>query len=123
MVSARIKEATALQRKRVVPDSDRTPARDDAADWIEANVVSEDVWPEWTISAIADEAGYSREHISKVLDLYFDPAGQAGSGPLAEALGGAVDAEASADYRAGYRDGFADALDMPDELLRKFIGD
>lgn len=122
MVNAKIKEASKLRRKAVVPDADRTPARDEAADWIEDNVVNNDRWHSVTITEIADGAGFSREHISNVLDRYFEPQSQQAD-DLTLLLGNDVPSEQSAEYRQGFADGFRQALNLPDTVLRKFIDD
>lgn len=53
-----------LRRRDPVPEDVRTPARDEAAAYIE------DMWPAH-LQDIAAEAGYSREHIRNTLDAYF----------------------------------------------------
>lgn len=85
MSRARIREAGALRRRQRVPDSDRTAARDEVADWIEEHAA--DDWVSWTMTAVAEEVGYSREHVAKTLEAYFEPAGAERS-ELAELLGG-----------------------------------
>jgi hypothetical protein len=120
MSRARIREAGALQRKQRVPDSDRTAARDEVADWIEAHAA--DDWVDWTMTAVAEEVGYSREHVAKTLEAYFEPAGGERS-ELAELLGGEAPTEQSSEYRAGFSEGFATALNLPDEVLRRFVDD
>ena len=57
-----------LVRKASVPERDRTPQRDDAADYIE------DMWPEHSLREIAEESGFSRSHIQNTIDRYFEPA-------------------------------------------------
>jgi len=121
MSRARIREAGALQRKQRVPDSDRTAARDEVADWIEAHAA--DDWVEWTMTAVAEEVGYSREHVAKTLEAYFEPAGADGRSELAELLGGEAPTEQSSEYRAGFSEGFATALNLPDEVLERFLDD
>lgn len=107
MVKAAIKEASSLQRKRHVPDSDRTPKREDVADWIETEIVeSDERWQDWTISDIANEYDCSRQHVSNVLDAYFEPERDNRS-PLGQLASVGLDADASGEgYQEGYRDGF-----------------
>lgn len=105
MVRASIKEASALQRKSFVPDSDRTADRTKAADWIEANAADE--WEQWTMTDVADETGYTREHIATTLEHYFEPAGQSRRGLFDEVAGAGLDQEASGEgFQAGYTQGF-----------------
>lgn len=98
MVSDEIKNATRLQRKLRVPEQHRTPERDRAADWLEEEVVANDRWGEVTLSQLGEESEWTRQHLSTVLDLYFEPATDI-PGDVLEA------------YRKGYRDGFQDGLD------------
>lgn len=53
-----------LERKANIPEEDRTPDRDNAAE------VIDEMWPA-ALSEIADEAGYSRQHIRNVISLYY----------------------------------------------------
>lgn len=121
MVRARIREASALRRKPQVRDGDRTPDRDEVAEFIAEHVA--DDWDEWTITEIAERTGYSREHVSNVLDRYFEPQGQVATTELEEMLDAQVPTEQSSEYRRGFADGFQQALQLPDELLRKFLED
>lgn len=54
-----------IRRKDSVPEQDRTDDRDEAADAIE------EMWPS-TLTEIAEEAGFSRQHIKNTLELYFE---------------------------------------------------
>lgn len=112
MVRAAIKEASALRRKDFVPDDRRTSQRDRLADWIDETIVEgEWDWQETTISDIAAETDYSREHVARVLDIYFDPADGGRSDVVAELAMAAVDTDASGDdYQTGFRDGFEAGL-------------
>lgn len=119
MSRARIREANELQRKASIPASDRTPARDEVARWIDEHAA--DDWVNWTMTDIAEEVDRSREHVAKTLELYFEPVGEGSE--LADLLGGQAPSDQSSEYRAGYSDGFADALALPDDVLRRFIDD
>jgi len=76
----------------------------------------------YSMTEIAAEVDRSREHVAKTLELYFEPA-DADDSELAALLGGDAPSDQSPDYRAGYSDGFQDALSLPDEVLRKFLGE
>lgn len=54
-----------IRRKDSIPESARTPDRDEAAEYIE------DMWPA-TLSDISDESGYSVSHIHNTLNKYFE---------------------------------------------------
>lgn len=120
MVKARIKEASALRREDFVPDSERTATRDELADWIERKFVAgEKDWSAWTLTDIAKEYGCSRQHVSDVLDAYFEPASAEGSSlpPFLRRERSVGDGESYEDgYREGYWDGLADALQHTDDL-------
>lgn len=109
MVRAAIHEATALRRRSYVPDADRTPDRDDAADWLEEHLVDGDWdWQETSISEISEATGYSRQHIATTLEHYFEPVdGDGRRIQLGELAMAAVDREASGeDFESGFRQGF-----------------
>lgn len=108
MVRPELKSATRLRRKDSVPPGERTPDREQLADWIEEHVIDGDeVWYNWTMTEIADATGYSRTHVSNTLDAYFEPATNddrgAVLGRLADELG---ETAAEGDYHAGFVDGF-----------------
>lgn len=108
MVRATLKEATALQRKARVPDSDRTPDRDKVADWIEANVIHGDWdWSDTTISEIAEEIDYSRQHVATTLDYYFDPLTAGRDDPVSRLIESIPRVDGSDDFRDGFREGWA----------------
>jgi hypothetical protein len=111
MIRPDLRDAQAIQRKRNVPDSQRTPQRDEVAEWITDQFVDGDEsFGAWTLSDIADEVGYSRTHVTTVVDLYFEPATSHNDDPVLDALGGA-DIEQSGDgYQAGLRDGFREGV-------------
>lgn len=109
-----ILEAEELERVDP-PDEQRTDARDEAADWIE------DMWPA-TLSDIAEESGFSRQHIRNTLDTYFRPAGSSLQTMAAQpdTLEGLEDLPVpkherdilravNLGYRLGYQDGREDA--------------
>lgn len=125
MVRASLKEASRIERKPHVPDKHRTPDRTKVADWIEEHAANE--WQEWTHAEIAEETGYSRQHVDKVVEYYFQPEGESsdvealadelGVGDvttLQQALGADVSRELLI-YRMGYRDGQRDAQDEAKE--------
>jgi len=119
MATASIKDAERIKRKTHIPEQHRTPKRSQAADWIEEHAA--DDWRNWTHTEIADETGFSRQHIDNVVEYYFEPAGadsdvealadELGLGnvsSLERAVGGDVSRELLI-YRLGYRDGQRDA--------------
>lgn len=65
-----------IRRKTNLDDDIRTPGKDDAADWIEENIIEEGTWPV-NVTDIEDDAGYSRQHLTNVVKEYFEP-GEAG---------------------------------------------
>lgn len=66
MVSDKLKNATEVRRKKVIDNDERTRDRDKAADLIE------EMWPA-SLSEIAEESEYSRQHIANTLEYYFEP--------------------------------------------------
>lgn len=54
-----------LERKDEIPEDVRTPDRDKAAK------VIDDMWPA-KLKKIAEEAGYSRQHIKNTIAAYYD---------------------------------------------------
>jgi len=128
MVRAEIKQASELSRTHHVPDRDRTPDRDEMADWIDSHIVQGDWdWPETTISEISDAAGFSREHVARVLDTYFEPASGGQSEVLSEIAMAAVDQQASGtDFEQGFRQGFEAGIGFVlehDELRERLSDD
>lgn len=71
MVSDEIRNASQIRRRTMVPPDDRTPKRTEVADWIEEHAADE--WERWSTSQVADETGYSRQHVDNVLRYYFKP--------------------------------------------------
>jgi len=115
MVRDSIKDADALQRRSYVPEEQRTSDRDAAADWLESELVNDNRdWAETTLVSLSDESGWSREHIARTIDSYFDPAdGPTRSQIIEEIVTAAVNADHSGkDYPAGFRDGFTAGLDF-----------
>lgn len=110
MVRAALKQARRIERQDYVPDSRRTPDRDEAADWIDMHVVDGDRdWGETTMSEIAEAAGYSREHIATTLDHYYQPAGQ--SQDLASELAGDIPTpEGTSEFRDGFAYGWREGV-------------
>lgn len=93
-------------RRKDVPESDRTPDRDKAAEAIET------MWPA-TFTEIGEETGFSRQHISNTFDLYFE---EIHEGKKKLEKGGEVtieipdDVDDPAAYVEGYMDGFRDGM-------------
>lgn len=116
MVSDTLKNATRLQRKASIRNSERTGSRDEVADWIEEHAA--DDWNEWTMTDIAEEVGYSRQHVANTVEAYFEPVDregnsiggklQQGSNPENESPLHALSQRELEIYRMGYRDGWRD---------------
>jgi len=113
MATDPILDAKRIERKPV-PKHERTDDRDEAARWIQ------DMWPA-SCTEIAEASSYSRQHISKVLKLYFR---ETGDGESSEETAAAPETDqtpiSSASvtldvmklaqiYRMGYRQGREDA--------------
>lgn len=112
MARASLKEAAELQRKPHVPDHDRTPQRDETADCI-GSYLDEHDWTTTTLTELADYCGCSREHVSNVLDGYYQPASEDRRDDL-EALAERLEGDRGTDEQTAYRDG---AIDMLSFLL------
>lgn len=110
MVSDALRTADRLVRKASIPDDERTQMRDAAADWIEENAADE--WGEWTFTDVAEAADYSRQHITNVVEKYFEPVGDATNGEhdgeLEDEGLDHLSARELEIYRRGYRDGWTD---------------
>lgn len=106
-----IKHARRITRRASVRPEHTTEDRDRAADWIEENVVrSERPYADWTVTEMAVESGWSRQHISNVLDRYFEPVRDSGGKRLEQ-----IDADVSDEYRQGFVDGWEAAKDANDD--------
>jgi len=110
-----------LRRKRNIPSDVRTQGKDEAANWIEKHVVEKDRWP-MPKKTMAEESGWSRQHISNVLDQYFDviepgeelkakPAGGSDSSSTDTVVTISVDELADLKQEA-YREGFQDGAGL-----------
>lgn len=121
MVRATIKDATQLTRKANVSESDRTEARDAAADWIQQEIIDKDRWGEMTLQDLGEESPWSRQHIANTLEQYFDPVGESLNGaeeePPKQIPVGDRDDGKSAEYRQGFRDGLEFARENPELVL------
>lgn len=58
------------ERKDNIPDSVRTPGKDDAAETID-EIIESGKWP-MDIKEIAEIAGWSRQHISNTIQAYYE---------------------------------------------------
>lgn len=106
MVRRELKNAYEIQRKDEVPPDQRTTDRDRAADWIQVHIVDADRYATTTMAEMADESGWSRQHIANTLDAYFEPADPEAAPEIHET----VDVELILEiYRKGYRDGWEDS--------------
>jgi len=103
MSAHELRSADRIVRKDHIPDSERTEERDDVADWIDEHAADE--WRKWTFTDIADELGFTRQHISNTVKTYYRPAGHEED---AEELGQLSERDLRI-YRRGYRDGYEDA--------------
>lgn len=106
MVRNELKYAEQIKRKETVEPENQTPKREAAAEWIEEHVVRAERYRETTISEMAEESGWSRQHIANTLEHYFEPAPE---GEDSLTVGG-VDVDLLLQvYREGYRNGLQDA--------------
>lgn len=64
-MSQALPEKVDIERKTNIPEENRTPDRDKAAK------VIDDMWPA-KVQDIAEEAGYSPQHIRNTLELYYN---------------------------------------------------
>lgn len=127
MVRHELKTAPRIRRKDPVPAEHRTEARDQLADWIDEHVVGgERDWYHWTQTEIGDAYGCSRQHVSDVLDAYFEPADQPRD-PLAELAAELGDGDRAGEgYVAGLRDGFTEGVKFAlenQDALRDLAGE
>ena len=77
-----------IRRRDNIPDSIRTPGKDDAALVIE-NEIANGNWP-LTPSELAERSDWSRSHMRNVLDQYFEPVDEHGD-PVSKDGNGAKD--------------------------------
>ena len=111
MVSNELQHAPRITRKPTIPDSEQTPMREKAAEWIEEHAA--DDWQNWTFTKIADETEFSRQHIANTVQTYFQPTDGSSASPTkasvsrADAPEWVLEAVKEA-YRDGYRDGVED---------------
>ncbi len=68
-----VTKARQIRRKDSIPSDDQTPGKEQAADYIEREVLEKDRWP-MNLTDIADECEWSRQHIANTLRDYFEPA-------------------------------------------------
>lgn len=104
-----IRDARAIRRKDSVPDSKRTADRDAAADYIETDVVADGRWPV-SMTQIAQETNYSRQHIANVLEYYFEPTEPDRDPRRIEPPEDVAD---EGSYLRGFIDGYRDAAEGP----------
>lgn len=102
-----VTNAPAIQRKDDVPEEYRTDDRDAAAEYITEEVVEEGRWPV-TMTQIANETGYSRQHIKNVLEYYFEATRAKDEPPRQIEVPEDVDAQS---YLRGFIDGYRDAVE------------
>lgn len=70
-----------IEAKERIPESVRTTGKDEAADYIINEVLERGRWP-MPLTEIADESGWSRQHIRNTLTDYFQEAtGEKTNGP------------------------------------------
>lgn len=55
----------------MVPDSVRTSGKDEVAAYIQEEIIEQDRWPV-DMTTIAEETGYTRQHIANTLKDYFE---------------------------------------------------
>lgn len=64
-------QGTLGHQDKIAQDAQRTPGKDEVAQYIVDNVLAEDRWP-MNMTDLAEETGYSRQHCSNVLIEYFE---------------------------------------------------
>lgn len=104
----------ALRRKDDVSNDVRTPGKDEAAAYIEENVIEKDRWP-MPITDIADECGWSPQHIRNTLEDYFQPVDESGgngkkSNRSNNRLTSEIEIPGDVDNEADYLRGWVDCL-------------
>lgn len=97
-----------LRRRQQVPEGNRTEARDAAASWIEDEVLSEDRWP-MTYTNMAEESGWSRQHIANTIENYFVEV-DTEDDQIGHEVSNVFEA-----YRRGYSDGWEDGYERGTE--------
>lgn len=97
-----------IRLKENITEDLRTEDRDAAAEFIQKEIIGENRWP-MTRTEIAEESGWSRQHISNVLRHYFEEVNQ----PAGDIDTSRFDSVFEA-YREGYREGFNDGFDRAD---------
>lgn len=60
----------AIRLKDSIPNNVRTPGKDDAAEYIQSEVLDKGRWP-MDYSEMAEESGWSRQHLKNTIDAYF----------------------------------------------------
>lgn len=98
-----------MQLKDPLPDDVRTPDRDNAAEQIQ-DLMQEGRFEEMSKADVADEIGYSRQHVSNVLDTYFQESSN-GTQETVEPQGETIEITIpenvnKADYLQGFFDGY-----------------
>lgn len=68
----RLANIEGITPKDRIDPNERTPGKDQAAEWIQEHVVDPDKWDDYTISQMADESGWSRQHLRNTVQDYFD---------------------------------------------------
>lgn len=72
-----LRHAETIQLKaptiKALPDDIRTPQRDEVARYILNDVLPSNRWP-MQMTELAEETGYSRQHVTNVVKLYFTDA-------------------------------------------------
>lgn len=63
-------QSTIGDRDAIDSHPDRTPRRDDVAEYVLEEVIPEGRWP-MDMTQLAEETGYSRQHVSNVIQRYF----------------------------------------------------
>lgn len=69
-MSAQGAKPDSIKLKDNIPDDVRTPGKDDAAEYIQEEVLARGRWP-MDYSEMAEESGWSRQHIRNVIKTHF----------------------------------------------------
>lgn len=104
-----------IKRKANVPEHQRTEGKDEAADYILEQIIEENRWP-MNLEDIAEETGWSRQHIANTIRDYYQPAHSDEEGGEVEISEGRARVEFDVppdvdeeSYVRGYLSGWSDA--------------
>ena len=71
-------QGTLGRQDKIAQDAQRTPGKDEVAQYVVDSVIAENRWP-MNMTDLADETGYSRQHVSNVILEYFEGLSEEGA--------------------------------------------